>query len=400
VSEQQAQDERPRAARRRRWLAVVALAVVAAIGLGVALVERGGARDRAGGAAAKPPAVPVGAVAAHAGDVHVYLDEIGTVTPLATVTVRTRVDGELMSVHFREGDLVHEGDLLAEIDPRPFQVQLEQAQGQLARDQALLENARVDLKRYRTLVAQDSIPKQQLDTQVSLVHQDEAALATDQAQIDSAKLQLTYARITAPISGRLGLRLVDAGNIVHATDTGGLVVVTQTQPIGVVFPVPEDDLQRILPQLRSGVTLQVEAWDREGKQKLATGHVLTIDNAIDPTTGTVRVKAEFDNADEALFPSQFVNARLLVEVRHDATLVPSAAVQHGTPGPFVYVVSPEKTVEVRDVTLGPSEGDDTQIAKGVAPGELVVVDGTQALRPGAPVTLTDADRQTAVRDSS
>jgi len=331
--------------------------------------------------------------------VRVYLDGIGTVTPLASVTVRTRVDGELIAVRFHEGDLVKAGDLLAQIDPRPFQVQLEQAQGQMARDQALLANARVDLKRYQTLVKQNSIPKQQLDTQDSLVQQYVANLASDQAAIDQAKLQLDYARIVAPVSGRLGLRLVDQGNIVHASDTGGLVVLTQLQPISVVFPIPEDDLPLLLPKLRAGETLPVEAWDRESKHQLSSGNVLTIDNAIDPTTGTVRVKAEFANEDEALFPNQFVNARLLLDVQRDATLVPSAAIQHGTDGTFVYVVGDEDKVALRPVTLGPGEQDDVAIASGLTPGEMVVVDGTQGLRAGTVVTLR-GDKRTEARDSS
>jgi len=342
----------------------------------------------------------VSAVPARTGEVRVYLDGIGTVTPLANVTVRTRVDGELVAVHFREGDLVKAGDLLAEIDPRPFQVQLEQAQGQMARDQALLANARVDLKRYKTLVAQNSIPKQQLDTQDSLVSQYEAALASDQAQIDQAKLQLTYARITAPVSGRLGLRLVDQGKIVHASDAGGLVVLTQIGPIAVVFPIPEDDLPLILPKLRAGDQPTVEAWDRDSQRQLATGRVLTVDNSIDPTTGTVRVKAEFGNKDEALFPNQFVNARLVLEVRKDATMVPSAAIQHGSEGTFVYLVGANNTVELRQVKLGPIEKDDTSIERGLAAGEMVVVDGTLGLRAGTVVSLSTPGGDAATPKSS
>jgi multidrug efflux system membrane fusion protein len=371
--------------RRRPWIVTLALVLAAVIGYGLVATssEDGKEAKQHGGARV----VPVSAEPARTGTVSVYLNGIGTVTPLATVTVRTRVDGELVAVHFKEGDLVKAGDLLAEIDPRPFQVQLEQAEGQMARDQALLANARVDLKRYQTLVAQNSIPKQQLDTQDSLVKQYEAALASDQAQIDQAKLQLTYARITAPVSGRLGLRLVDQGNIVHAGDAGGLVVLTQIQPIAVVFPIPEDDLPLVLPKLRAGDLPPVEAWDRDGRKRLATGHVLTVDNAIDPTTGTVRVKAEFANQDEALFPNQFVNARLVLETRPNATLVPSAAIQHGTDGTFVYVVDDKSTVSVRPVKIGPIENDDTSIESGLEPGEVVVVDGTQGLRNGTVVSL-------------
>jgi multidrug efflux system membrane fusion protein len=393
--------------RRRLWIIALALGLAAVIGYGLAATssDEGG---RGGAPAGSPPAggapgarvVPVSAVPARAGEVRVYLDGIGTVTPLANVTVRTRVDGELFSVHFREGDLVKAGDLLAEIDPRPFQVQLEQAEGQMARDQALLANARVDLKRYKTLVAQNSIPKQQLDTQESLVLQYEAALASDQAQIDQAKLQLTYARITAPVSGRLGLRLVDQGNIVHASDAGGLVVLTQIEPIAVVFPIPEDDLPLILPKLRAGDPLTVEAWDRDSQNQLASGRVLTVDNSIDPTTGTVRVKAEFANKDEALFPNQFVNARLVLEVRKDATLVPSAAIQHGTDGTFVYLVGPNNTVELRPVKVGPVEKDDTSIESGLAAGDVVVVDGTLGLRAGTVVSLGTPGADAGARKSS
>lgn len=395
--------------RRRLWIIPLVLVLAAVIGYGLAATSSDdaghGAKAPGAGAAGAPggaPArvVPVSAVPARTGEVRVYLDGIGTVTPLANVTLRTRVDGELVAVHFREGDLVKAGDLLAEIDPRPFQVQLEQAQGQMARDQALLNNARVDLKRYKTLVAQNSIPKQQLDTQDSLVTQYEAALASDQAQIDQAKLQLTYARITAPVSGRLGLRLVDQGNIVHASDAGGLVVLTQIEPIAVVFPIPEDDLPLILPKLRAGDAPTVEAWDRDSQKQLASGRVLTVDNAIDPTTGTVRIKAEFANKDEALFPNQFVNARLVLEVRKDATLVPSAAIQHGTEGTFVYLVGANNTVELRQVKLGPVEKDDTSIESGLAAGEMVVVDGTQGLRAGTVVSLSTPSGDPATPKSS
>lgn len=387
---------------RRRWITLAALVVAALGGWRIAPTAT---RDDASPAApgrkdATARAVPVRAVAAHEGDVHVWLDGIGTVTPLANVTVRTRVDGELVSVHFKEGDMVQQGALLAEIDPRPFQVQVEQAEGQMARDRALLENAKVDLKRYQTLVKQNSIPRQQLDTQDSLVRQYDAALASDQAQIDQARLQLDYAHITAPFTGRLGLRLVDPGNIVHASDTGGIVTLTQVAPIGVVFTLPEDDLPLLLPKLRGGAPLVVEARDRDGRNVLATGRVLTIDNAIDPATGTIHVKAEFPNTDGALFPNQFVNARLLLEVREHATLVPSAAIQHGNDGAFAYVVGKENAVELRPVALGPEEQDDTSVMSGLAPGELVVVDGTQDLRAGSVVSLQSQDATTNARDSS
>jgi multidrug efflux system membrane fusion protein len=290
-------------------------------------------------------------------------------------------------VHFREGQAVASGDLLAEIDPRPFQVQLAQAEGARARDQALLANAKVDLQRYRALVKDDSIPRQQLDTQEALVHQYEAAIAIDQGQIDAAKLDLVYSRVTAPVGGRIGLRLVDPGNIIHASDTGGIALVTQLRPIDVVFTVPEDALPAVMAKVRAGEHLAVEARDREGTHRLASGTILTVDNAIDPATGTVRVKAEFPNDDESLFPNQFVNARLELEVRHGATLVPEAAVQRGTQGTFVWVVKDDDTVEMRPVTIGVTEGPDASIDAGVAAGDRVVVDGAEALRPGSRVTV-------------
>ncbi|MBY0275512.1 MdtA/MuxA family multidrug efflux RND transporter periplasmic adaptor subunit [Candidatus Binatia bacterium] len=385
---------------RRRWIVLGVLAIVALGGWRIAATATRDTSAAAHGRDAAARAVPVRAVAAHEGDVRVWLDGIGTVTPLANVTVRTRVDGELVAVHFKEGDTVQQGTLLAEIDPRPFQVQVEQAGGQMARDRALLENAKVDLKRYQTLVKQNSIPKQQLDTQDSLVRQYDAALASDQAQIDQARLQLDYAHITAPFTGRLGLRIVDPGNIVHASDAGGIVTLTQVAPIGVVFTLPEDDLPLLLPKLRGGAMLEVEARDRDGQNVLATGRVLTIDNAIDPATGTIHVKAEFANADGALFPNQFVNARLLLEVRAHATLVPSAAIQHGNDGAFVYVVGNENKVDLRPVALGPEEQDDTSVTGGLAPGELVVVDGTQDLRAGSVVAMQSPDGQQEARDGS
>jgi membrane fusion protein, multidrug efflux system len=371
--------------RRVVWVALLVLFVLAAGGYGLVLRAGGAARPEATAPAARP--VPVVAAPARARDMGVYITGLGSVTPLNTATIHTRVDGQLMSVRFQEGQHVNRGDLLAEIDPRPFEAQLTQYQGQLARDQALLDNARVDLERYQTLAAQDAIPTQQLDTQQSLVRQYAGAVENDQGLIDSARVQLTYCRITSPIGGRAGLRLVDPGNIVHAADAGGIVVITQLQPIAVVFTIPEDNIPAVLDRLQRGVRMTVEAYDREQKRKLSTGTLLTIDNQVDASTGTVKLKATFPNTDNRLFSSQFVNARLLLDVQHNATVVPAAAIQRSPRGAFVYVVRPDQTVGVRPVTVGVADGDDVAIAAGLAVGEPVVVDGADRLRDGARVAV-------------
>ncbi|WP_295442822.1 MdtA/MuxA family multidrug efflux RND transporter periplasmic adaptor subunit [uncultured Thiodictyon sp.] len=388
----------PKAAPRRRYLPLLALSLAGAAAVGAWLywprsAEVTNSQGGPGGGKGRP--VPVVAQPVSTGDLQVHLSGTGTVTPRNTVTIRTRVDGQLMRVTFQEGQMVKEGDLLAEIDPRPSQVQLLQAQGALARDQALLENARVDLERYRTLYQQDSGSKQQWDTQKSLVGQYEGAVKSDQAQIEVAKLQLTYSRITAPFSGRLGLRQVDPGNVIHATDVAGLVVINQMQPILVVFTLPEDNLTAILRQVRSGERIPVDVYDRNQTTKLASGALVTLDNQIDPTTGTIRLKAEFANEDGALFPNQFVNVRLLIDSLHDATLVPTAAIQRGVQGTYAYVVGADQTVSVRPVKLGPTEGEVAAVTDGLKPGELVVVDGTDKLRDGAKVDLGSRGGATA-----
>ena len=372
----------------KRWGIGLLAVCLLAIGAYVFFTKSGEAQPRpAKGSLGPARAVPVAAVAAKRGDIGVYLTGLGSVTPLKTVTVKSRVDGELMAVLYREGQIVRSGDLLAQIDPRPFETQLTQAEGQLIRDQAVLKNAQIDLARYRDLIKQDLIPQQQLDTQVYLVRQYEGTIKTDQGQIDNAKLQLVYSRITAPISGRVGLRLVDPGNIVHANDPSGLVVITQLQPITVVFTIPEDSLPPVLAKLKAGERLPVEAFDREQKRRLATGSLLTVDNQIDPNTGTVKLKAIFPNEDNELFPNQFVNARLRLDVKHGSTIVPTAAIQRGPQGAFVYVVKTDQTVEVRPVTVGVTHMDEASIETGLSPDEMVVVDGTEKLREGSTVDV-------------
>ncbi|MDQ2102314.1 MdtA/MuxA family multidrug efflux RND transporter periplasmic adaptor subunit [Azospirillum isscasi] len=335
-------------------------------------------------------AMPVVTATVEKGDMPIRLNGLGTVSSLATVTVRPQVGGQLTQVAFAEGQTVQKGDFLAEVDPRPFKLAVEQAEAQLLRDQALLKNARLDLERYRLLVKQDSIAKQQRDTQESLVLQYEGTVKADQVAVENAKLNLSYTRITAPVSGRTGLRLVDPGNYVTAGEAGGIVVIAQVQPISVLFTLPEDNIPAIMKRLREGANLPVTAYDRTRDRVLATGTLTTVDNQIDVTTGTVKLRAQFDNADQSLFPNQFVNVQLLVDTLSGVPMVPVAAVQRGAPGTYVYVVNREdSTATVRPVTLGASDGAKTVITHGLRPGETVVTQGADRLREGAKVAATD-----------
>lgn len=385
--------------KRRRWLWVVlALAAFVVLGLALYLLWPRLAGAKSNDAASKGPApIPVMAATSRKGNIGVYYTGLGAVTPLATVTVRTRVDGQLMSVRYREGDTVHQGDLLVEIDDAPYQAALTQAEGQLLRDQALLENARIDLVRYQQLVPQKAIPEQQLATQQATVHQDEGIVKLDQGQIESAKVNLAYCKIAAPVTGRIGLRLVDAGNIVHSTDTNGLVVITQMDPISVIFALSEDQLPVVLQKMAAGQMLEVDAYDRAAQTKIAQGTLTTLDNQIDPTTGTLRLRATFENAKGSLFPNQFVNARLLVQEKHGVTLIPNAAVQRNSQATYVYVVKADSTVTVRTIVLGTIEGDNAEVTSGLMPGEVVVMTGVDKLQEGTKVSAQISGASPAVQ---
>jgi membrane fusion protein, multidrug efflux system len=335
--------------------------------------------------AAAPRAVPVSVTPAVQQDMPVYLTGLGSVTALNTVSVKSRVDGQLVQVNFREGQQVNKGDLLLLIDPRPYEVQLAQAQAQLYKDQASLRDAQLNYQRFKDLLqVSGAMSQQQVDTQKSTADQFEGAVRSDQAAIDNAKLQITYCHITAPIAGRIGLRLVDVGNIVHATDANPMLVITQLLPISVIFTLPQDSLPVVAKKMHQG-TLTVDAYSRDDQTKLATGTLLTIDNQIDQTTGTGRLKATFDNKDGVLWPNQFVNVRLLLDVRKNSTLIPSVAVQRGPQGTFVYVVKPDKSVEARPVTVALAQSNQSAIASGLQPGEIVVTDGQDKLQNGAKV---------------
>jgi len=331
------------------------------------------------------------------GDLNRYLTAIGTVTAFNTVTVKTRVDGQIVNVAFKEGQTVHQGDLLVEVDPRPYQAALAQAEGQLAKDQATLLNAKITLERDRSLYQQGVIAAQDFDNQQSLVGQSAGAVQSDRANIEAAKVQVAYTRITAPITGRIGLRLVDQGNIVHAVDPTGLAVITQLQPIAVDFSIPEDNLPQVIKDMRNGQELPVDAFDRELRTQLATGTLETFDSQIDQSTGTIKLKAVFPNNDYSLFPNQFVNVKLLVDTIRDTLLAPAAAVQRNPQGTFVYVVKPDNTVEVRTVTVGATQGDVAALGSGVTPGELLVTDGLDKLQAGSKVIVQAAAKQAAAK---
>lgn len=361
----------------RRGLAV-ALAFFCASLLGCSSVDSKQQKAQAAG----PHAVSVATAQVKREDVPVYLVGLGSATAFYTANIKSRVDGQIMRVNFQEGQIVKEGDLLIVIDPRPYQVQLEQMQAQLFKDRASLRDAKLNLDRYTTLIPSGSIAQQQVDTQQSTVDQLEGQVRTDQAQIDNAKLQIVYCNITAPFTGRVGLRQVDPGNIVHATDTNPMLILTQLQPIAVIFTLPEDQLPAVAQHMKNA-TLKVEAYSRDNQTKLATGKLLTIDNQIDQSTGTAKLKAVFDNKDNQLWPNQFVNADLLLETRKNSTVVPTAAIQRGPQGAFVYTVNPDKTVEARTVDIALTQGNTTVVNSGLTPGDVVVSDGQDKLQTGS-----------------
>jgi len=364
-----------------RRLLPVGLLLLCACGAGCKSADPKPATVRAGTAG---PTVPVAVATAQSQDLPVYLTGLGTVTAFNTVGVKSRVDGQLMQVTVKEGQRVNRGELLAIIDPRPFEVQLNQAQGALYRDQAQLRDVKLNVGRFAELVAQGIISQQQYDTQRALADQLEGAVRVDQAQIDNAKLQIVYCHIAAPVSGRIGLRQVDPGNMVHASDQNPMLVITQLQPIAVIFTLPEDNLPTVASHLRRN-PLPVEAYSRDDQTKLATGTLQTIDNLIDQSTGTGRLKAVFDNKDDALWPNQFVNVRLMLEVRKSSTVMPAAAIQRGPQGTYVYVVKPDKTVEVRPVSVALTQGNLASIDRGISPGEVVVTDGQDKLQAGSKI---------------
>jgi multidrug efflux system membrane fusion protein len=378
---------------RRRWVIIIVTLVI--IIVGIIFITQYMMKLGAGKKSGNQPPQPVTALMTNKADFDVYLKGLGTVIPTNTVTIKSQVSGQLISVHFKEGQHVNKGNLIAEIDPRPFQVQLMQAEGQLARDEAFLKNAETDLALYKKLLAQDSIAAQQVTTQESLVKQYRGIIETDKGQIANAKLQLTYARVIAPITGRVGLRQVDPGNMVQVNDTNGIVVITQLQPITVVFSLPQDNLTILMKRWNARTTLPVQAYDQEGKVLLANGKLLAVDNQIDTTTGTVKLKAIFDNKDNKLFPNQFVNVRLKIDTLRNATVMSTDAVQRGSIGTFAYAVKDDKSVTVKILKLGPAEGNNVVVMEGLVPGESVVTVGGDKLREGTKVEIITPDSQGA-----
>jgi len=397
VSSQSFEPDHHETSNSKWWLWIVVLAIVAALafwyhrGTKASTQAQGPANASGQGSASGGRqgqgggmVVPVVVATAARGDLPVYFNGLGTITAFNTVTIRSRVDGQIVKINFTEGQMVRQGDALVEIDPRPYQVMLEQAEGQLAKDQAQLRDVQVDYERYQLLFKEGVIPKQQVDTQQAQVGQFEGAIKADQGTIDNAKLQIVYSHITAPISGRVGLRLVDVGNIVHAADTTGLIVITQLQPIAVIFSLPQDQLSQVLGKLH-GSQLPVEAYDRDDITKIASGKLLTIDNQIDTTTGTYKLKAVFDNEKNILFPNQFVNVHLLVDTKHNVTIVPTPAIQRGPQGTYVYLVQKDNTVKIQPVTLALSTSTSVGISAGLEPGDAVVTDGQDKLQDGSNV---------------
>jgi multidrug efflux system membrane fusion protein len=376
------QTTKPRSRRGLVLTTILALLVVA----GVVWWSRQASAPQPGGGRSSGPMSIVPEVVGK-GDIGINLNALGTVTSLATVTIRTQISGYLMKIDFKEGDDVKKGDLLAQIDPRPYEAALAQANGNLARDEALLKGAQVDLTRYQGLAAQNAVPRQTLDTQVALVAQDEGTVEADRAAVKAAQVNLQYCRIVSPLDGRVGLRQVDQGNYVTPGDTNGLVVITQLQPISVLFVLPEDNIQTVLKRMQSGALLPAAAYDRSGTNKIADGTLQTFDSQIDPTTGTIKARSQYANDNKILYPNQFVNVRLLVDTHKDVTTMSTAGIQRGVPGTFVYLVNADNTVSVRPVKLGVTEGERVEVISGLAPGDRIVIDGADKLRDGAKINV-------------
>jgi membrane fusion protein, multidrug efflux system len=383
------QTETPRAHRSYRWIWIVVILVLAIGGLTYYRKQQAAAQAAKAKAAAANRSVPITTATVRQGPIGIYINALGTVTPVYTATITTRVDGQIVSVNYREGQMVHKGDVLIQIDPRPYQAALTQAQGTLAHDEALLGESRIDLDRYQLAFNRNAIAKQQLDDQTQTVKQNEGSVKNDQGTVAVATTNLDYATIKAPIDGRVGLRLVDPGNIVTAGSTTALVVITQLQPITVIFSVAEDYLPQIQKQLRQGSKMSVEAFDRAQQTKLATGYLLTLDNQVDTSTGTVKLKAIFPNQDTALFPNQFVNTRLLVDTEQNASLAPTAAIQRNAQGTFVYLIKPDNTAAMQPVTVGTTDGSVAAV-QGLQPGQVIAVAGFDKLQDGAKVSVSNA----------